>query len=169
MKTPIAKLALVATLALAVVPSSFADEAKAVEAGPRKGRLLATDNPRPEFFVEKDHTVSVKFYDKDKKVVKPTDQEITVIASGKEKGQKKKLKLEKKGDALVSKEKLPEGDGYNLVVQVRAKAKAKPKNFRFFFLNHICGGSCKNPEYACTCDDEEEEGEDEKKEEKKDK
>lgn len=164
MKTTIAKLALTAAVALAVVPSSFADEAKGVEAGPRKGRLLATDSPRPEFFVEKDHTVSVKFYDKDKKVVKPTDQQITVIASGKEKSQKKKLKLEKKGDALVSKEKLPEGDGYNLVVQVRAKAKAKPKNFRFFFLNHICGGSCKNPEYACTCDDEgEEEGEDEKK------
>ena len=165
MKTSIAKLAVTAALALAVVPSAFADEAKEVEAGPRKGRLLATDSPRPEFFVEKDHTVTVKFYDKDKKVVKPTDQVITVIASGKEEG-KKKLKLEKKGDALVSKEKLPEGDGYNLVVQVRAKAKAKPKNFRFFFLNHICSGSCKNPEYACTCDDEGEEGgedEDEKK------
>lgn len=152
MKTPIKKLAIGALIALVTLPvTALAEEAKEVEAGPRRGRLLATDYPRPEFFVEKDHTVSVKFYDKDKKVVKPTDQEITVIASGKK---KKKLKLEKKGDALVSKEKLPEGDGYNLVVQVRAKAKAKPKNFRFFFLNHICGGSCKNPEYACTCDDE---------------
>ena len=167
MKTTIAKIAATALLALCIVPASFADEAKEVEAGPRKGRLLDTDYPRPEFFVEKDHTVSVKFYDKDKKVVKPTDQEITVIASGKEKSQKKKLKLEKKGDALVSKTKLPEGDGYNLVVQVRQEAKAKPKNFRFFFLNHICGGSCKNPEYACTCDDEGEEGEDEKDEKEK--
>lgn len=152
MKTPIKKLAIGALIALVTLPvTALAEEAKEVEAGPRRGRLLATDYPRPEFFVEKDHTVSVKFYDKDKKVVKPTDQEITVIASDKK---KKKLKLEKKGDALVSKEKLPKGDGYNLVVQVRAKAKAKPKNFRFFFLNHICGGSCKNPEYACTCDDE---------------
>ena len=152
MKKPIHKLALTVLIAFATLPATaFADEAKEVEAGPRKGRLLATDYPRPEFFVEKDHTVSVKFYGKDKKVVKPTSQEITVIASG---DKKKKLKLEKKGDALVSTEKLPEGDGYNLVVQVRAKAKAKPKNFRFLFLNHICGGSCKNPEYACTCDDE---------------
>jgi hypothetical protein len=164
MKTSIAKLALTALLAVCIVPASFADEAKKVEAGPRKGRLLDTEYPRPEFFVEKDHTVSVKFYDKDGKVVKPAAQEITVIASGKAKA---KLKLEKKDDALVSKTKLPEGDGYKLVVQVRQKAKAKPKNFRFFFANHICGGSCKNPEYACICDDEEEEGEDEKKDDEK--
>jgi hypothetical protein len=115
---------------------------------------LATDYPRPEFFVEKDHTVSVKFYNEEKKVVEPKDQKVTVIATG---SAKAKLQLEKKGDALVSKEKLPEGDGYNLVVQVRPNATAKPKNFRFTFLNHICLGSCKNPEYACTCNDEEEE------------
>jgi len=167
MKNTITKLIAIALLGAFILPvTSFADEAKEVEAGPRKGRLLDTEYPRPEFFVEKDHTVSVKFYDKDGKVVKPADQEITVIASGKAKA---KLKLEKKDDALVSKTKLPEGDGYKLVIQVREKAKAKPKNFRFFFANHICGGSCKNPEYACTCNDEEEEGEDEKKEEKKDK
>ena len=75
---------------------------------------------------------------------------------------KKKLELEKRGDALVSKEKLPEGDGYNLVVQVRPNAEAKPKNFRFAFLNHICLGTCGNPEYACTCDNDEE-GEEGKK------
>jgi len=148
------KLALVALGAIITLPVSFAQEAKEVEAGPRKGRLLATDYPRPEFFVEKDHTVSVKFYNKEKKVVEPKDQKVTVIATG---SAKAKLQLEKKGDALVSKEKLPEGDGYNLVVQVRPNATAKPKNFRFTFLNHICLGSCKNPEYACTCNDEEEE------------
>ena len=154
MNTPMMKLALVALGAIITLPVSFAQEAKEVEAGPRKGRLLATDYPRPEFFVEKDHTVSVKFYNEEKKVVEPKDQKVTVIATG---SAKAKLQLEKKGDALVSKEKLPEGDGYNLVVQVRPNATAKPKNFRFTFLNHICLGSCKNPEYACTCNDEEEE------------
>ena len=150
MNTPMMKLALVALGAIITLPVSFAQEAKEVEAGPRKGRLLATDYPRPEFFVEKDHTVSVKFYNKEKKVVEPKDQKVTVIATG---SAKAKLQLEKKGDALVSKEKLPEGDGYNLVVQVRPNATAKPKNFRFTFLNHICLGECKNPEYACTCDE----------------
>ena len=126
------------------------DEAKEVEAGKRGGRLLATESPRPEFFVEKDHTVSVKFYDEDGNVVAPAKQQVTVITSGEE---KKKLQLEKKEDALVSTEPLPEGDGYNLVVQVRVDAEARPNNFRFLFLNHICGGTCGNPEYACTCDD----------------
>ncbi|MEZ5325878.1 MAG: hypothetical protein R3F19_12550 [Verrucomicrobiales bacterium] len=149
MKTFVTKLTISAFLMAVTLPFTFAEEAKEVEAGPRGGRLLATDYPRPEFFVEKDHTVSVKFYDKDKKVVKPTDQKVTVIASGKAKA---KLPLEKKGDALVSKEKLPEGDGYNLVVQVKADAKAKSTNFRFTFLNHTCE-KCSNPEYACTCDE----------------
>lgn len=138
-------------LALVIAfPAMADDEAKEVEAGKRGGRLLATESPRPEFFVEKDHTVSVKFYDKDGNVVAPSDQKVTVIASGKE---KKKLELEKKDDELVSAEPLPEGDGYNLVVQVRADADSRPNNFRFLFLNHICGGTCGNPEYACTCDD----------------
>ena len=144
------KLIAAAIFVAGTLPMAIADDAKKVEAGPRKGRLLATESPRPEFFVEKDHTVSVKFYDEKGKVVAPTEQQVTVIATGKAKA---KLQLEKKGDALVSKEKLPEGDGYNLVVQVRAKAKAKPKNFRFVFLNHTCLGPCGNPEYACTCDE----------------
>lgn len=154
MKNSITKLLAVSFLVLGTLPTANADEPENVEAGPRKGRLLATDSPRPEFFVEKDHTVSVKFYDKDGEVVEPTEQQITVIATG---SAKAKLQLEKEGDSLISKEKLPEGDGYNLVVQVRSTAEARPKNFRFTFLNHICLGACGNPEYACTCDEGEEE------------
>jgi len=150
-RKPIAIFTSAALLAMAVaLPSLADDKAKEVEAGARGGRLLATESPRPEFFVEKDHTVSVKFYDADGKVVTPADQQVTVIASGKA---KKKLELKKKGDALVSTEKLPEGDGYGLVVQVRADANSRPSNFRFAFLNHICKGTCGNPEYACTCDE----------------
>ncbi|MEC5129465.1 hypothetical protein VSU19_22075 [Verrucomicrobiales bacterium BCK34] len=132
------------------MPVQADDDAKEVEAGPRGGRLLDTESPRPEFFVEKDHTVSVKFYDKDGKAVAPEDQQVTVITTGKA---KKKLSLEKKDGALVSTEPLPEGDGYGLVVQVRPDADSRPTNFRFDFINHICGGTCGNPEYACTCDD----------------
>jgi len=139
-----------ALLAMAAVSPTFADEVKEVEAGARGGRLLDTESPRPEFFVEKDHTVSVKFYDKEGNAVAPVDQQVTVIATG---GEKKKLALVKKDDALVSTEPLPEGDGYGLVVQVRPDAKSRPANFRFDFLNHICGGTCGNPEYACTCDE----------------
>jgi len=52
---------------------------------------------------------------------------------------------------LVSKTKLPDGDGYNVVVQFKQAAAAKPQNFRFKLETHTCGG-CKRAEYACTCD-----------------
>ena len=53
---------------------------------------------------------------------------------------------------LVSKTKLPEGDGYNLVVQFKQTADAKPQNFRFKLETTTCAG-CKRAEYACTCDE----------------
>ena len=64
---------------------------------------------------------------------------------------KSTLQFEKKGDSLVSKTKLPDGDGYNIVVQFRQTAEARPLNLRFKLDMHICGG-CKRAEYGCTCD-----------------
>ena len=61
------------------------------------------------------------------------------------------LTMEAKDGALVSKEALPAGDGYPLVVQVRATADATPQNFRLTYDLSNCGG-CKLKEYACTCD-----------------
>jgi len=60
------------------------------------------------------------------------------------------VEFEKKGDVLVSKTKLPEGDGYNLVVQLKQTTDAKPQNFRFKLETHLCG-ECKRAEYACIC------------------
>jgi hypothetical protein len=121
-----------------------------IEGGPKGGRILEKTTPKTEFFVEKDRTVSITFYDAAGKVVAPTAQTATVIADAK--SGKQTLKLEKKGDALVSTTKLPEGDGYNLVVQLKPTAEAKPQNFRFAYEAHTCGG-CKRAEYACTCDE----------------
>jgi hypothetical protein len=73
---------------------------------------------------------------------------LTVIADAKD--GKAKIEFEKKADALVSKSKLPEGDGYNVVVQFKQSADAKPQNFRFKLETHTCAG-CKRAEYACTC------------------
>ena len=47
-------------LALAVTPA-LADAS--VKAGPRKGRVLEMEAKNAEFFVEKDRTVSIAFYD----------------------------------------------------------------------------------------------------------
>ena len=135
--------------ALAVVLlSSAVYAAEKIEAGPRGGRLLTTEAPRPEFFVEKDRTVSIAFYDANQKQVPAGAQSVTAIAEAK--SGRKKLEFEKKGDLLVSKSPLPEGNGYTVVVQYRTTAEARPKNFRVLLDLETCGG-CSRAEYACTC------------------
>ena len=139
------------TNALAVTMMTLAlNAAEKVEAGPRGGRLLQTDAPRPEFFVEKDRKVSIAFYDANQKQVPAGAQTVTAIAEAK--GGKAKLEFEKKGDLLVSKTALPEGNGYNVVVQYRPSTDARPQNFRIPLNTETCGG-CNRAEYACTCDE----------------
>ena len=115
------------------------------------GVTLPVGEPKAEFFVEEDKTVSIKFYDKENKVVAPAAQSVTATVDAK--GKKTKLEFAKKGDALVSSAKIPEGDANPIVVQVKTAADAKPQNFRFKLDLSKCGG-CPNPEYACTCEDE---------------
>lgn len=119
--------------------------------GPKGGRVLEGTKPKAEFFIEKDRKVSITFYDDAlKQVVPASDQVVTAVAEAK--GGKKTLEFEKKDGVLVSKTALPEGEGYNIVVQVRDSATAKPQNFRVKLETHICGG-CSRQEYACTCDE----------------
>jgi len=148
MKSHLRILTMAAVLCVGLFTAAAAE--KKVEAGPKGGRILEKTSPKAEFFVEKDHSVTIAFYDDKLKPAAATDQSVTVIADVK--GTKTKLEFEKKGDTLVSKTKLPDGDGYNLVVQFKQTTGAKPQNFRFTFDNHNCGG-CKRAEYACTCDD----------------
>lgn len=116
--------------------------------GPTGGRLLETET-HAEFFVEKDKSITVTFYSDDLKPVPFAEQVVTVIAEAK--AGKTKVEFEKSGDVLKSKTKLPEGDGYNLVVQVRAKPDAKPQNFRFPLDLKTCD-ECQRAEYACICE-----------------
>ena len=118
--------------------------------GPKADGCWRKTEPRAEFFLEKDHTVTIAFYDSALKPVPAADQVVTVIADSK--GEKRKIEFEKKGDVLVSKSKLPEGDGYNLVVQFKEKLDAKPQNFRFKLDTRMCE-TCKRAEYACICDE----------------
>ena len=137
-----------ASIAVALCAGFTVNAADKVEAGPKGGRILEKTNPKAEFFIEKDRTVSITFYDAAGKPMPPADQSVTVVADAKE--GKQKLEFEKKGDALVSKTKLPEGDANNVVVQLKQTADARPQNFRFKADTSNCGG-CKRAEYACTC------------------
>ena len=118
--------------------------------GPKGGRLLEKTEPKAEFFLEKDHTATITFYDASLKPLPATEQVVSVVAEAKD--GKQKVEFEKKVDVLVSKGKLPEGDGYNVVVQFKQTAGAKPQNFRFKLDTQICDG-CKRAEYACICDE----------------
>jgi hypothetical protein len=118
--------------------------------GPKGGRLLENEAPRAEFFVEKDRKVTLTFYDANLKAVPAGEQTATVIAEAK--GGKTKIEFEKKGDVLISKAPLPEGNDYIVVVQLRAKVDSKPQNFRIKYNAIICE-KCKRAEYACICDE----------------
>ena len=118
-------------------------------AGPKGGKLLDNSAPRAEFLIGADRRVTVGFYDAQLKPVPASGQVIAVTAEPK--SGKVALTMEAKDGAFVSKEALPDGDGYKLIVQVKATAEAAPQNFRLTLDLSNCGG-CKLKEYACTCD-----------------
>lgn len=118
-------------------------------AGPKGGKLLENTAPRAEFLIGADRRVTVSFYDAQLKPVPASGQIVAVTAEPK--SGKVTLTMEAKDGAFASKEPLPDGDGYNLIVQVKANAEATPQNFRLVLNLDNCGG-CKLKEYACTCD-----------------
>ncbi len=117
-------------------------------AGPQGGRLLENTLPHAEFFVEKDRSVTIAFYDQDLKPVAAVDQSVSVIAEAD--GKKTTLDFERKGDVLVSKGQLPEEHALNLVVRFKQASIDQTRNFRFVYEDHICG-ECQRAEYACIC------------------
>jgi hypothetical protein len=133
----------------AIAVSSALADAK-VKAGPRHGRILELGGVNAEFFVEKDRTISIAFYDAALKAQAASSQ--VVIATAEAPTGKAKMEFEKKGNLLVSKAPLPAGEGYQIVMQVKATADAKAKNFRIPLVLHTCA-KCQNPEYACICDE----------------
>lgn len=141
-------LQVITILALAT-GSIFADTK--VKSGPRRGLIMDLGSKQAEFFVEKDRSISIAVYDAAMKAQPASTEVIAAIAEAP--SGKVKMEFEKKGDLFVSTTKLPDGEGYQVVVQAKSTPEAKTKNFRIKLLTHICGGTCKNPEYACTCDE----------------
>jgi hypothetical protein len=138
---------LLAIAALATT-SAFADTE--VKAGPRKGLILELPGKNAEFFVEKDRTISIAVYDEAMKA-QPVSTEV-ITATAEAPTGKTMMTFEKKGDLFVSTTPLPEGEGYQVVLQAKATPEAKTKNFRIKLELHTCK-ECGNPEYACTCDE----------------
>ncbi|MDO8539663.1 MAG: hypothetical protein Q7S40_04420 [Opitutaceae bacterium] len=158
MKTNLRQLLLV-SFTLAACAVAFA--AKPL-AGPKGGKILTTDAPHAEFFVEKNRTVTITFYDTSLKPIPLTGQVVTGVAEAKT--GKVGLEFSAKGGALVSNFPLPKGDDYTVVLQVRETASARPKVYRVQFHDEVCD-ECKRAEYACVCDDAGKEHEHDKKKE----
>src|SRR5438128_12164431 len=105
--TSLKPLALACVLCAGILTLNAAD--KKHLGGPKGGRLLEKTEPKAEFFLEKDHTATITFYDSALKPVPAADQGVTVIADA-TRG-KQKSEFEEKAEGLASKSKLPEGRG----------------------------------------------------------
>ena len=136
-------------LLLTIAVSPALADAK-VKAGPRKGRVLDMETKNAEFFIEKDRTVSIAFYDAAMKAQAPATEVVTGTAEAP--SGKVKLEFEKKDKLLVSKTPLPAGEHYTIVIQIKASPDAKAKNFRIPLDLSVCK-KCGNSEYACICDE----------------
>ena len=141
------KNALVLAAALGFAASLPAADKKLV-AGPKGGKLLETAAQKTEFFVNQDRKVEIYFYDAGLNPVAPGARVVSVTAEPK--SGRQQLEFEKTATGFVSKTKLPPGDPYRVVVQLREKADARPQNFRVEFNLEKCG-ECKLSEYACIC------------------
>lgn len=143
MKT-LQSLLLAATVAL----TTSVHAADKIPAGPNGGRLLSATPNAVEFLVKPDRTIAIGFFDASMKPVATAAQVVNVTAETKT--GRVPVQLEKTSSGFVSKQPLPEGEPYRVVVQVRENAEAKPQNFRVQYNMANCA-ECSRPEYACTC------------------
>lgn len=142
------KTSRILTFIVALVCTAGALLAKPIP-GPKGGRVLTTAAPYAEFFVEKDHTATVTFYDANLKPLAPSEQVVSVVAEAK--SGKAKLGFTKTASGFASQGPLPKGDDYNIVIQIKDTATASPKNYRVYFEDEACE-KCHRAQYACICD-----------------
>jgi hypothetical protein len=119
-----------------------------IVAGPKGGKMIASQPQQAEFWVNADRRVEVTFYDDHGTAITPGDQAVSVTAQAP--GGNAVLVMEKGETAFVSSEPLPAGDGCQIVVQIKPAPGGSFQNFRITYDPGICG-ECNRAEYACTC------------------
>jgi hypothetical protein len=152
MKTKTSVLSLFAMLSLAfatVVSNAHEDHAKEKKtAGPNGGRILTKVEPHAEFFVTTDRKVQITFLGKDGKAVAPSGQIVTVTAG--DRAAPTKLSFTQSGNSLLSEAKLPAGNNFPAVIQIKASTDAKAATEKFNVNLATCS-ECSLAEYACIC------------------
>lgn len=124
------------------------DHAKIV-AGPNGGRVITDVEPHIEFLVNDDRTVTLTILDDDNKAAKVTKQTAKITAGDRSKPTK--LEFTEKDGTLVSDTKLPEGNDFPLVLQIKPSKIGKKVTVKFNLSLSECP-KCKSKEYACTCE-----------------
>jgi hypothetical protein len=152
MKIKNAVLSLFATLSLAfTAATATAHEDHAHEkkkAGPHGGRILTKVDPHAEFFVTAERKVQITFLGDDGKAVPPSGQIVTVTAGSR--AAPATLSFVRVGDSFLSETKLPDGNNFPAVIQIKASADAKTVTEKFNVNLATCS-ECSLAEYACIC------------------
>ena len=153
MKTKTSLLSrIVAALSLAFTPvTSMAHGDHAHEkktAGPNGGRILTKVAPHAEFFVTAERKVQITFLDDAGKAISPAGQVVAVTAG--ERASPTKLSFTRVGDSFLSDGKLPAGNNFPAVIQIKASADAKAVTEKFNVNLATCS-ECSLAEYACIC------------------
>jgi len=130
---------------------------------PEGWKAPGEEAPRAEFLVQKDRSVAITFYDDALKPVAAVDQNAVIWANAK--SGRVKLETEKKDGMLISRQPFPEGEGYNVVVQLKSKPEAKAQSFKIKYHTEPCE-KCKLAEYAYICPEEADHGHEHKPGEK---
>ncbi len=105
------------------------DDHEKIIAGPNGGRVITSVEPHLEFFVNKDRTVTITALDDNNKATKITGQKVKLTAG--KRLAPTRLKFIEKDGVLVSDGKLPEGNDFPVVVQIRTAEGAKKVNAKF--------------------------------------
>lgn len=144
----IQSLVLIAGMAFSAYAADGHDHSHG-KVGPTGGKLIAGIEPHAEFFVNADKKVEIRFVDDENKVVAPQEQIVTAIMG--DRSSPTRLKFTKDGDKLISDQPIPAGDDFPTVLQVKTNESAKTVTEKFNLKLAKCP-TCKNPEYACTCE-----------------
>ena len=124
------------------------------QAGPNGGRVVASVEPRLEFFVTDNGYVQISFLDEAGNIIAPTDQQVSLI--GGDRSNPTSLSFERNGDVLVSNAALPLENIIPIILQVLASPGNEPIREKFNLNMSTCP-ECDYKEYACICGHEEKE------------
>ena len=148
MKLYLGILALAASLTISALAAEKDHDHGKKKAGPNGGRVITSVEPHLEFFVTKDRVVEITAINDDFKPVALGTQVISVVAGDRSKPTR--LSFAAKDGKLVSNGRLPEGNDFPVVVQIKARPDAKVVNEKFNLDLEKCP-TCKYQEYACIC------------------